>query len=258
MKKILLVTFAVMMLASVSFAAWTPTPLEISVNDVVYYAFDETTLEIPVDVAGKNAKGWLWINTRLAEQDKPIELQNGIRGWHYVNGIDTTVYISGALDLTIGTDNAFQWSGHGAENTSQAYGGTIEDTADFVDAGDYDYYVFAYDDENGREPVCNYLCISFYWKPQYTKVGEWEDDGTPRATPLLWGNTCFGYTNLHAITSGGVVTGIREPWQSYGPPAFTAYKFPIGSDPDDMSAVRTTFMTDFSIPTTKMIVILHR
>ena len=40
MKKILLVTFAVMMLASVSFAAWNPTPLEISVQDEVEYAFD--------------------------------------------------------------------------------------------------------------------------------------------------------------------------------------------------------------------------
>jgi hypothetical protein len=121
MKKILLVTFAVMMVASVSFAAWNPTPLEISVEDNVIYAFDGTDVEIPVTVTGKNAKAFLWILTRLDDADKPVELTNGHRGWHTVNGIDTTVYISAAKDLPMGSGGMFVWDGIGAENFCRTY-----------------------------------------------------------------------------------------------------------------------------------------
>jgi hypothetical protein len=197
MKKILLVTFAVMLFATVSYAAWTPTPLEISVQDEVFYAFDGSTVDIPIDVAGKPAKAWLVINTMLADDDKPVELRNGHRGWHYVNGIDTTVYISGAKEFTISTDQKFTWDGIGTENMSLDYMGNIEPT-DPVEAGKYSYYVFAYDNKNPRERVCNFICISFYWHPQYTRVGEWMDDGTPRANPYLWGNVGAVAQDLHA------------------------------------------------------------
>jgi hypothetical protein len=248
MKKILLVTFAVMMLATVSFAAWTPTPLEITVDDEVFYAFDGSTVDIPVNVSGKPAKAWLVINTMLDEADKPVELRNGHRGWHYVNGIDTTVYISGAKEFTVGSGQKFTWDGMGTENMSLEYGGNIEPT-EAVAEGKYSYYVFAYDNKNPRERVCNYICISFYWHPQYTRVGDWNDDGTPRANPYLWGNVGAVAQDLHADFADGVIIGPdNDPdnnnvWNSYGPPRFSAYKFPIGSDPDDMAALKQTMLT---------------
>jgi hypothetical protein len=252
MKKILLVTFAVMMLASVSFAAWNPTPLEITVQDEVIYAFDGTEVDIPVEVEGKAAKAYLWINTRLAEADKPVDLTNGYLGWHTVNGIDTTVYISGAKDLPVGTAGKFTWNGIGSENTSGEYQGTIE-PSDAVAAGVYDYFVFAYDDKNARENVCNFLAISYYWHPQYLRVGEWHDDGTPRTNPLLWGNIAAMFNDLHAQKDGdGNITGpIKDPdsnqdWNSYGPPIFTAFKFELGNDPDAQDQMETTFMPGFS------------
>ncbi|MFC1552517.1 hypothetical protein ACFL6P_08145, partial [Candidatus Latescibacterota bacterium] len=155
MKKLFAITFvALLYSASISFAAWNPTPLEIFVQPQVEYAFDGSDVDIIVDVAGKPARAYLWINTRLADVDKPVDLTNGYLGWHYVNGIDTTVYISGAKDLTVGTGQKFTWNGIGSENTSQAYMGTIE-PSDAVPPGAYDYFVFAYDDENPRENVCN-------------------------------------------------------------------------------------------------------
>jgi len=247
MKKILLLTFAVMMLASVSFAAWNPTPLEITVQDRVQYAFDGTSVDIPVDVAGKPARAWLWINTKLDEADKPVELINGYLGWHYVNGIDTTVYISGAKEFTVGTAQKFTWDGKGSENTSKEYQGTIETTGVNVEPGTYDYYVYAYDDKNARENVCNFLAISYYWHPQYIRVGEWNDDGTPRANPYLWGNLGAMYPDMHASKDGdGNVTGPAEGWNAYGPPIFTAVKFALGNDPDDYNSMETTFMPGFS------------
>ncbi|MFC1538055.1 T9SS type A sorting domain-containing protein [Candidatus Latescibacterota bacterium] len=244
MKKILLVTFAVMMISSVSFAVWSPTPLEITVQDEIIYPFDGTAVDITVNVTGKPCKAYLWINTRLGDA-KPDELTNGNRGWHYVNKIDTTVYISGPQDLVIATGQTISWDGVGSENGSREYGGNIEPSAQ-IDPGTYDYYVFGWDDENPREIVCNYLAISFYWYSQYTRVGQWEDDRTPRDTPYLWGNICWMYNNMHRTTDDDGNYVPREGWLSYGPPRWTAFKFPIGSDPDDMDALITTFMPGFN------------
>ncbi|MFC1538249.1 T9SS type A sorting domain-containing protein [Candidatus Latescibacterota bacterium] len=230
-----------------SFAAWFPTTLELYVQDEVFYLFDETDVDFTVDVMGKPCKAYLWINTRLAEADKPVNLRNGYLGWHYVNKIDTTVYISGAYLFSPGT-NHITWDGSGSENTSKAYMGTINPSGQ-VAPGRYDYYVFAYDDRNPRERVCNFLAINFYWHAQYTKIGEWHDDGTPRFNPYLWGNVGWLYPDLHAKKDDfGNITGpdIENGWYSYGPPRFTAFKFPLGSDPDDMGALETTYMPGFT------------
>ncbi|MFC1650851.1 T9SS type A sorting domain-containing protein [Candidatus Latescibacterota bacterium] len=243
MKKVIFVVFAVMMLASVSFAAWNPTPMVLTVQDVITYPFDGTDVDFIVDVSGKAAKAYLFINTRLT--DKPVDLTNGHLGWHYVNKIDTTIYVSRAYDLPIGKVNVIPWDGVGSENTCKAYMGTIEPST-MVAPGTYDYYVWGYDDKNPRETVCNYLALSFYWYSQYTRVGEWNDDGTPRATPYLWGNVAWMYGDLHAAKIDGVVTGPKEGWNAWGPPNWTAFKFPIGSDPDDMTALVTTYMPGFS------------
>ncbi|MFC1552951.1 immunoglobulin domain-containing protein, partial [Candidatus Latescibacterota bacterium] len=226
---------------------WTPTPLELTVQNQIVYPFDGSEVDFTVDVAGKPARAYLWINTRLADADKPVDLRNGYLGWHYVNKIDTTVYISPAYDFDIGS-NVITWDGIGSENSSQAYMGTIE-PSDVVAPGAYDYYVFAYDDENPRENVCNFLAISFYWHSQYTRIGEWYDDGTPRANPYLWGNVGMLYPDLHALKDddGNIIgSDVENGWNSYGPPRFSAYKFPIGSDPDDMASLETTFMPGFS------------
>jgi hypothetical protein len=252
MKKILLVTFALMMFATWSFAAFAPTPMTITVQDEIIYPFDGTEVEFTVDVTGKPAKCWLIINTRLAEDQLPEMVQNGYLGWHYVNKIDTTVYVSGSYSFPVGTGNTITWDGKGTENTCGGYGGTYA-AFDNVAPGTYDYYVWAYDDQSPRENVCNFLAISFFWQPQYTTVAEWDEAGMPLDAPLLWGNVCWMYNNLHRGSErdadGNFVAWLDEPAEgetSYGPERWTCFKFPIGSDPDDMSKMQTTFMPGFS------------
>ena len=156
MKKILLVTFALMLLATWSFAAFAPTALELSVKEEIIYPFDGTDVDFTVDVSGQNARCWLFINTKLAEDKLPSQVNNGFLGWHYVNKIDTTVYVSGAYTFVIGTGHTITWDGKGNENTSGGYGGTYE-ASDDVAPGTYDYYVWAYDDQSPRVPVCKFL-----------------------------------------------------------------------------------------------------
>jgi len=218
-----------MCLVTFSFAApFSPTPLEISVQDWITCAFDGTDVDIPVEISGKSAKCYLIINTRLPEAQLPHQVQNGYLGWHYVNKIDTTVYISGAYNFAPGS-HTITWDGYGTENTSGGYGGTYE-KFDRVIPGDYDYYVWGYDYQSSREPACNFLPISFYWQPQYTKFGEYDEAGLPRTNPLIWGNIPWMYDNLHGV----------------GPPRWTAFKLPLGTDPDDISKLQTTFMPGFS------------
>jgi len=256
MKKILLVTFALMIFATWSFALFAPTPMEITVPDQVTYLFDGTSVDITVDVSGKPAKCWLIINTRLPENQLPHQVKNGYLGWHYVNKIDTTVYVSGAYNFPVSTGNTITWDGKNSENTCGGYGGTYA-SFDPVASGTYDYYVWAYDDQSPRENVCNFLAISFYWQPQYTTMNEFDVAGMPLATPNLWGSVCYMFDNLHrgalyeedADGNSVFVEWLDEPAEgenSYGPPRWTAFKFPLGSDPDDMSKLQTTFMPGFS------------
>ncbi|MFC1541518.1 T9SS type A sorting domain-containing protein [Candidatus Latescibacterota bacterium] len=247
MKKTLLASFSILLINSLSLAEpFSPTPLEITVQDEVIYAFDGNDIAINVDVAGKPCRAYLFINTRLPEDEKPEKLRNGNRGWHYVNNIDTTVYISGPNDLAIGPGQVITWNGVGSENTRGIYGGPIEPSGK-VPVGTYDYYIFGWDDENSRERVCNFVCISYYWYSQYVRIGEFDDYGLPRIQPYLWGNTNWYSHDLHALNDeNGNVIGNAEDWNSHGPPLNAAFKFPIGSDPDDMSAMHTTFMPGFS------------
>ncbi len=95
--------------------------------------------------------------------------------------------------------------------------------------------------------VCNFICISFYWNPQYTRISDYDEFGLPRPQPFLWGNTNDYSADLHgAKNDEGIVTGPAEGWESYGPSINTVFKFPIGSDTDDMAAMKMTYMQGFS------------
>ena len=219
MKKTLLVTFALMLLATWSLA-FTPTPMEISVPEEIIYAFDGNSVEITVDVSGKPARCYLMIETSLPEDQLPGVTKNGYLGWHWINKIDTTVYVSEAYDFPIGTGHKITWDGVGNENTSKSYGGTYENS-DAVVPGTYKYTVFAYDNQNPRELVCNVIPWYSQDNDNHTKVREYDDQGMPLDVPLLVGNIQYGSRNI-------------------GPPWMTAFRWPLGLDPDDLSQIQTT------------------
>ena len=106
--------------ASQSFGqAWVPTPLVIDVQDVVEYAFDGTFIDIPFSQTGKPAMIYLVVNTMFDDSLKPVALTNGFRGWHFVNGIDTTVYVSAGRGYDPSLANTFPWDGHGNEKDKE-------------------------------------------------------------------------------------------------------------------------------------------
>ena len=110
MKK-LTVTFLVLLLAPslVVAADFAPTKLELTMPEVINYDFDGSTLEIPVTVTGTPARTWVFVFTK-GKGDVIGEVQNGYLGWHYVNGIDTCVFMSASSDFEPG-DNTITWAG---------------------------------------------------------------------------------------------------------------------------------------------------
>ena len=64
MKKLLVVSMAILLSVSLSFAdEWVPVPMELDVEDHIMYDFDGSTLDIPLTVTGKAGAFWLVIMT---------------------------------------------------------------------------------------------------------------------------------------------------------------------------------------------------
>ena len=56
---------------TVSAEPWNPTPLVIDCQEVVYYYFDGSVVDIPFTLSGKHAMIWLVVNTMMDRADKP-------------------------------------------------------------------------------------------------------------------------------------------------------------------------------------------
>ncbi len=213
MLKSLLCSILVLMLAAVSFAEdFQPTVMEIDVPDLVQYDFDGTDVEIPVNIAGTGGAFWLVITTK-DQGDQIGQVQNGFLGWHKINGIDTTVYISPKGARSSGS-NTFTWDGMCDARNG---GGPVS-------PGSYNYYVYGYDDQNARQLACNYIAGSPPWDGTYIYPIENDENGNPLAQPLMVGTRVWYQCNDE---DPKFRTGVHFKWV-------------MGSDPNDEAALQTS------------------
>jgi hypothetical protein len=205
LKKFLCITIC-MMLAGTAFAAeFAPTAMEITVPDQVYYPFDGSTLEIDVNIAGVGGNYWLIINTK-GQADNINMVQNGFLGWHTVNKIDTTVYISGSLTRGVGAQTV-TWDGTNQDGNA-------------VDAGDYDYFIYGYDNVNDRIPACMFIQAGSGWRSHNTFVIEYDGAGNPLANPII--TVTVQPTRQLADHPEYFKNGSQHMW-------------PLGGDPEDFN-----------------------
>ena len=166
MQKILVLTLTFTLIASISFAgAFSPELLEISAPFNIDYAFDGSILDIPVTITGTPATVIFLVFTRNKAAEIS-DIQNGYLGWHYVNNIDTCIYVS--QDWKFGTGvNIITWEG------SDADGNPVPKD----DKDGYTYYLFAFDHVTRKQkaaPIiipwedasmilkdCQYLILNF-------------------------------------------------------------------------------------------------
>jgi len=210
LKKLFCITICLMVAGSAFAANFSPVVMDITVPDQILYQFDGSAIDIDVNIAGVGGVFWLVINTK-GQADNVNMVRNGFMGWHTVNKIDTTVYISSQFSRATGP-TTITWDG-------------TNDDGNEVAAGAYDYYVYGYDNVNARIPACMYMQAGAGWRSHYTKVVQIDENGNPMANPWLTSTTqpTGTYTYLGDAGHNGVVS-----------------RWPLGGDPQDLNNLQYT------------------
>ena len=180
MKKGFLIGIAVLCMVPSIFAAdFSPTVMKITGEQVIQYDFDGSQLEIPVTVTGTPAGAIFSVFTK-DKANQIIAVKNGFLGWHFVNKIDTCVYIGELQQLDVGK-TILKWNGK-------------NDDGGMVPAGEYTYYIYGYDNVNSKKVVSRYI-DTFNNFNFITKITQ-NTDGSLKTQPE------FYFSGLTKITIG--------------------------------------------------------
>lgn len=177
MKKVFVLSFVLLLISTFSFAAnFAPTPMRLIGPDNVNYAFDGSSIDIPITVTGTPVfmRFLVYTKGKAAEIN---DIRNGHLGWHYMNKIDTCIYQSGDYKFTPGT-NTVTWSGKDND------GGQVPD-------GAYTYYLWGFDDLTARtKAVPKYVIGSEYGDRTREEFLLLDEAGIVLATPV-WKHRYF-------------------------------------------------------------------
>ena len=206
-------------------ADFSPTPMTISVQPQLEYSFGGSPLEIPFTLTGNSGAIWLVINTH-GQADNIVGVRNGHLGWHYVNKIDTTIYISQKFDRQTG-ESSITWDDRD-ENGNKAEPGT------------YDYYLWGYDNKSNREIACKSIRIGYSRSSQFAKIYEYDENGLPLTNPLIMGainpSDSYYYANYYQ--------NLDNIYNRSG----THFKWIIGNNPLDNSLLQTSLCEMYNPP----------
>lgn len=202
MKKYLFVTLTLLLFVSSVFAAdFSPTPLKFTAPTNFLYEFDGSDFEMPVTLTGTPALCIFCVFTK----DKPsAPMRNGFLGWHYVNRIDTCMYVSSPTQLDVGKQN-ITWDGKDSDGT-------------MVPAGEYTYYLWGFDNVNQKKIVTKQM--PFRWN-EMSIIQIYDDNGNLLDKPVIW----EGGTDTRPA-AGEPLARVHRKWA-------------IGGDPEDATLVES-------------------
>jgi len=203
MKKAFFLSILFLFAFSQAFAVnFSPTVLTISAPAYVQYNFDGSTVSIPVKITGQPANSLFLVFTK--DQGSAVsQVQNGYLGWHYVNKIDTCLYVSNNMQFGLGNNN-IAWNGKNADGKA-------------VPKGEYTYYIWGYDNINFKIPVTKQINPNPWSRITLETM---DKDGKALAKPVMW----FGSTDRGG---GGAANTVDRNHQNK--------KWTVGSDPADSS-----------------------
>jgi len=170
MKKLLVISLALLFVAATVFAGtYAPTKLTISGPSAVQYDFDGKNLTLPVTLTGTPATVTFLVFTN-GKAASIKTLQNGYLGWHYVNNIDTCLYVSTANQFSKGV-NSLVWDG-------------LNEDKKMVAAGDYAYYLWGFDNQSPPYKVSQSMTNEGCNKS--LNIVQYAPDGKPLANPMIF------------------------------------------------------------------------
>lgn len=191
-------------ITTASAIGFIPAPLKLSAPQVIYYTFDGSTFSLPVTVDGNPASVTFLVFTKdRAASIKKVT--NGYLGWHYVNNIDTCLYVS----------PPFQFDGAGYRTVT--WDGKDENGAP-VPRGDYTYYIWGYGNVLNRDIM---TCQIKFDQWAYRTIVTHDTHGNPLSQPLI-------YVTDHNRSSNP------------DPVNHTCSRWAVGDDPMDGSLLETT------------------
>ena len=213
MKKILFLTVLLLFAAPQVYAVeFSPTLLKFSAPKTIHYEFDGSGLEIPLQITGTPASTLFLVYTR-DKGSNIIKVQNGYLGWHYVNGIDTCMYVSSEYQLDIGK-NIIKWDGKDSDGKA-------------IPQGEYTYYIWGFDNVSDR--IMMSKVIDFYAWTRTTLISH-DESGKALNNPEIYRETIKGI--------------YKGDEQRLCPTA----KWSVGGDPEDASLVETCSTWQWSNP----------
>ena len=127
---LIFLSFLVMWVTAINAADFQPTRFHITGPGHVSYDFNRSAIEIPFTIEGTDATVIFSLFTRYM-QTNIFNIRNGYLGWHYVNRIDTCMYISQPEFYTAG-NNTLAWD-------------VKDNDGNYIYPGIYTYYLWAYD-----------------------------------------------------------------------------------------------------------------
>jgi len=217
MRKSFIVALILLFASTIAFAdLFSPTMLQFTAPASITYSFDGSACDVDFTQTGTAAEIIFSIHTKgKAGQIKDI--RNGYLGWHYVNNIDTCLYIGGIEDMDVGS-NTLTWDGRDAAGT-------------IYDGPEATYYIWGFDYAGTKTSVC--ALTSPDWKDQVTFITK-DETGNPISNPIMCTND----------SRSGPEADLRD--QTYN-------KWEIGNDPEDALLLEATkvqtyvFGYDFAI-----------
>jgi len=169
MRKIVLLAAIFSIFTATAFSAnFAPTVLKLNVAPTVAYKFDGSTLTIPVTLTGAPADVSFMVFTK-GKAASISKITNGYLGWHYVNNIDTCLYLSASNALVVGSNN-ISWNGKDKVGTAVA-------------KGDYTYYMFGYDNKSAKVQMTASLSPNPWG---YRTILEKDSKGVALAQPVMY------------------------------------------------------------------------
>ncbi|MDP2982244.1 MAG: two-component regulator propeller domain-containing protein [Candidatus Latescibacter sp.] len=189
-------------------APFSPVTLKLLAPPSVYYNFQGGNLSIPLTVTGTPANVTFLVFTR-GKATAIKNIRNGYLGWHYVNGIDTCIYVSSPYQFDLGK-NAIAWNGRTKNGA-------------LVSSGDYTYYLWGYDNISRKTIMTRHLSPSPW---NFRTILEKDKKGVLLVKPILYMGD-----GVRTASAGG-----KDLTVDY---VHTNYKWTIGEDPENKQFLET-------------------
>jgi flagellar hook assembly protein FlgD len=206
LKSTVILTVLVFIAASAYTDPFSPNVMVLSAPDKVYYDFSGNALSIPVTVTGTPADVSFCVFTKN-QGSKISKVTNGYLGWHYVNKIDTCVYVSPSNQMVTGA-NAINWDGK-------------DESGAAVPPGEYAYYLFGYDNKSAKQLVTLHIKNTMSWNG--FSILEKDEEGKPLARPIMYEQKAHFVGSTDSLENDGIVR-----------------KWIVGNDPADPALLETT------------------